>query len=108
MLISEAYAQAVGGGPAGADLMTFLPFIAIFVVFYFLLIRPNQKRAKETRTMQEALQKGDAVITTAGIVGKIAKLGDQYASLEVAPNVEISVQRAAISQLLPKGTVKAL
>ncbi len=108
MFISEAHAQAAGGGFPGGDLMTFLPMIAIFVVFYFLLIRPQQKRAKETRAMLDALQKGDEVITAGGIVGKIAKLNEQYATVEIAPNVEISVQRAAISQLLPKGTVKAL
>ena len=108
MFISEAHAQAAGGGFPGGDLMTFLPMIAIFVVFYFLLIRPQQKRAKETRAMLDALQKGDEVITAGGIVGRIAKLNEQYATVEIAPNVEISVQRAAISQLLPKGTVKAL
>jgi len=108
VFISEAYAQAAGGGSPGADLMTFLPMIAIFVVFYFLLIRPQQKRSKETRAMLDALQKGDEVITAGGIVGRIAKLGEQYATIEIAPNVEINVQRAAISQLLPKGTVKAL
>jgi len=88
--------------------MAFLPMVAIVIVFYFLLIRPQQKRAKETRAMLDALQKGDEVITAGGIVGKIAKLNEQYATVEIAPNVEISVQRAAISQLLPKGTVKAL
>ena len=107
MLITNAYAQASGGMPGG-DLMTFLPMIAIFVVFYFLLIRPQQKRAKETRAMLEALQKGDEVVTAGGLVGKIAKLSDQYASVEISPYVEISVQRAAIAQLLPKGTIKAL
>ena len=107
MFITNAYAQAPGGF-GGGDLMTFLPMIAIFVVFYFLLIRPQQKRAKETRAMLEALQKGDEVITAGGLVGKIDKLTDQYASVEIAPNVEITVQRAAISQLLPKGTIKAL
>ena len=107
MLISNAYAQAAGGMPGG-DLMTFLPMIAIFVVFYFLLIRPQQKRAKETRAMLEALQKGDEVVTAGGLVGRISKLSDQYASVEIAPNVEINVQRVAISQLLPKGTIKAL
>ena len=107
MLISNAYAQAPGGMPGG-DLMTFLPMIAIFVVFYFLLIRPQQKRAKETRAMLEALQKGDEVVTAGGLVGKISKLSDQYASVEIAPNVEINVQRGSIAQLLPKGTIKAL
>ena len=107
MLISNAYAQAHGGMPGG-NLMTFLPMIAIFVVFYFLLIRPQQKRAKETRAMLEALQKGDEVVTAGGLVGKISKLSDQYASVEIAPNVEINVQRVAIAQLLPKGTIKGL
>ncbi len=88
--------------------MAFLPMVAIFVVFYFLLIRPQQKRAKEQKTMLGALQKGDEVVTAGGLVGKIAKLTEQYASLEVSPNVEITVQRQAVSQLLPKGTIKTL
>ena len=73
MLISPAYAQAAGG-TSGTDLMAFLPMVAIFVVFYFLLIRPQQKRAKETKTMLQALQKGDEVVSAGGIVGKISKL----------------------------------
>jgi preprotein translocase subunit YajC len=108
VLISSAYAQAAGASTPGSEIMTFLPMIAIFVVFYFLLIRPQQKRAKETKAMLSALQKGDEVVTAGGIVGKIAKLDEQYASVEIAPNVAISVQRGAIAQLLPKGTVKAL
>jgi preprotein translocase subunit YajC len=107
VLISPAYAQAAGAS-SGGDMLTFLPMIAIFVVFYFLLIRPQQKRAKETKSMLEALQKGDEVITAGGIVGKIAKLTDQYAAIEIAPNVEINVQRGSIAQILPKGTMKAL
>lgn len=107
MLISPAYAQAAASSP-GSELMTFLPMIGIFVVFYFLLIRPQQKRAKEAKAMLEALQKGDEVITAGGIVGKISKLTDQYAAIEIAPNTEINVQRSAIQQLLPKGTMKAL
>ncbi len=107
MLISPAYAQAAASTPGG-EFMTFLPMIAIFVVFYFLLIRPQQKRAKETKAMLAALQKGDEVITAGGVVGRISKLTDQYATVEVAPTIEISVQRAAIAQLLPKGTMKAL
>lgn len=107
MLISPAYAQATGSSP-GSDIMAFLPMIAIIVVFYFLLIRPQQKRAKETKAMLSALQKGDEVVTAGGVVGKIAKLGEAYADIEVAPNVAITVQRSAISLLLPKGTIKGL
>ncbi len=107
MLISPAYAQA-SGSPFGSDMMSFLPMIAIFVVFYFLLIRPQQKRARETKTMLEALQKGDEVVTAGGIVGKITKLTDAYADVEIAPNVQITVQRSAISLPLPKGTIKTL
>jgi len=92
----------------GGEFMTFLPMIGIFVVFYFLLIRPQQKRAKETKTMLQALQKGDEVITAGGVVGRVQKLTEQYATIEIAPTVEINVQRAAVAQLLPKGTIKAL
>lgn len=107
MFISHAYAQASGSAP-GSDLMAFLPMVAIFVVFYFLLIRPQQKRAKETKSMLAALQKGDEVVTSGGIVGKLSKLNDAYATVEIAANVEITVQRGAISLLLPKGTIKSL
>ena len=108
-LITAAHAQdAAAPAAPGSDLMAFLPMIAIFVVFYFLLIRPQQKRSKETKAMLQALQKGDEVVTAGGVVGKLAKLTEQYATVEVAPNVEITVQRAAIAQLLPKGTIKAL
>ncbi len=107
MLISPAYAQAAGG-TSGMDLMQFLPMVAIFVVFYFLLIRPQQKRSKEAKAMLEALQKGDEVVSAGGIVGKISKLNDSYATIEVAAGVEMTVQRAAISLLLPKGTIKSL
>ena len=105
-IITPAYAQAAPAASPGADYMTFLPMIAIFVVFYFLLIRPQQKRAKETKAMLAALQKGDEVVTAGGIVGRIAKLGEQYATVEIAPSVEITVQRGAVTQLLPKGTIK--
>ena len=104
--ITPAYAQAAA--PGGSDLMTFLPMIAIFVVFYFLLIRPQQKKAKEARAMLAALQKGDEVVTAGGLLGRISKLTDQYATLEVAPNTEVTVQRQAVAQLLPKGTIKAI
>ena len=107
MFISPAYAQASGATPGG-DLMAFLPMVAIIVVFYFLLIRPQQKRAKETKSMLEALQKGDEIVTAGGVVGRISKLSDAYANVEIAPNVEVTVQRSAISMLLPKGTIKNL
>jgi len=106
-LISPAFAQATGSAP-GSDLMAFLPMVAIFVVFYFLLIRPQQKRSKETKAMLSALQKGDEVVTAGGIVGRITKLTDAYATVEIASNVEMTVQRSAISLMLPKGTIKTL
>ena len=108
MLISPAYAQAAGSASQTDSLLTFLPMVAIFVVFYFLLIRPQQKKQKEARAMLEALNKGDEVVTAGGIVGRISKLSDQYATIEIAPNTEMVVQRGAISQLLPKGTIKGI
>ena len=108
LLITSAHAQSAPASPFGGDLMTFLPMIAIFVVFYFLLIRPQQKKQKEARSMLDALEKGNEVVTAGGIVGKIVKLGDQYATLEIANGVEMTIQRGAISQLLPKGTIKSL
>ena len=88
--------------------MTFLPFIVIIIVFYLFMMRPQQKRAKELKAMLDALQKGDEVITGSGNVGRVSKISEQYVTLEIAPNVEINVQRAAIGQLLPKGTIKTL
>lgn len=108
IVIPPAFAQAAPATAAGPDFMAFLPMVAIFVVFYFLLIRPQQKKAKETRAMLDALQKGDEVVTAGGVLGRVAKLNEQYAVVEIAPNVEINVQRGAISQLLPKGTIKSL
>ena len=108
MLISPAYAQAAGASPQGDLLTTMLPMIAIFVVFYFLLIRPQQKKAKEARAMLSALEKGNEVVTAGGIVGRITRLSDQYVTVEIAPNTEITLQRQAIAQLLPKGTMKSL
>jgi preprotein translocase subunit YajC len=108
VLISPAYAQAAAQSSQTDSLLTFLPMVAIFVVFYFLLIRPQQKKQKEARAMLDSLNKGDEVVTAGGIVGRISKLTDQYATIEVAPNTEMVVQRGAISQLLPKGTIKAI
>jgi preprotein translocase subunit YajC len=108
VLISPAFAQAAPAASQTDSLLTFLPMVAIFVVFYFLLIRPQQKKQKEARAMLESLNKGDEVVTAGGVVGRISKLSDQYATIEIAPNTEMVVQRGAIAQLLPKGTIKAI
>ena len=106
MIISSAYAQSLGGGDAG--IIGFLPIILMFVLLYFLMIRPQMKRAKETKAMIEALQKGDEVITAGGVIGRITRMSDAYIGLEIAPNTEINVQRSAVQMLLPKGTLKSL
>ena len=105
-MIGSAYAQSAGSAAGGGDtLMGLLPIILMFVVMYFIMIRPQMKKAKETKAMLDALQKGDEVIAV-GILGKIDKINDNYVSLEIAPNVTIQVQRQAVTTLLPKGTVK--
>jgi preprotein translocase subunit YajC len=108
VLISPAYAQAAAGAAQENTLLTFLPMVAIFVVFYFLLIRPQQKKQKEARAMLESLEKGNEIVTAGGVLGRIVKIDEQYVTVEVAPNVQMIVQRGAISQLLPKGTIKGL
>jgi preprotein translocase subunit YajC len=104
-MIGTAYAQAAAPASGGDTLMGMLPIILMFVILYFLMIRPQMKKAKEHKTMIEALQKGDEVIAV-GILGKIAKITDNYLSLEVAPNTTIQVQKQAVTTLLPKGTIK--
>jgi len=106
MLIAEAYAQTPSGGAGGMDIMSMLPLILMFVLLYFLLLRPQMKRAKEQKQMIASLQKGDEVITSGGALGKVTKVSDNYLSLEIAPNVEITVQKSAIQTMLPKGTLK--
>ena len=107
MFISNAYAQAA---PAAASpesgLLGMLPLVLMFVVLYFVMIRPQMKRQKEHKAMIEAIAKGDEVVTAGGIVGKISKLGDSFIHLEVANGVEVQVQRGAITQVLPKGSLK--
>ncbi|MGB4672887.1 MAG: preprotein translocase subunit YajC [Azovibrio sp.] len=107
-MISLAHAQeaVAAAGPAGG-LMQFLPLILMFVVIWFLMIRPQMKRAKEHKAMTDALQKGDEVVTQGGITGRIVKVGDHYIALEVAEGVEIVVQRPAVQIVLPKGTLKS-
>jgi preprotein translocase subunit YajC len=110
MLISNAYAQSAGAAAGGMEgtLMQMWPILLMFVALYFLVMRPQQKRQKEHRQMLEALQKGDEVVITGGIVGKITKIQDTYMNLEIANNVEIVVQRSAVATALPKGTLKSL
>ena len=107
MLISNAFAQAAPT-VGGMDLYGLLPLVLMFVLLYFLMIRPQMKRAKEQKQMIESLQKGDEVITAGGVLGRITRLGDTYVNLEIAPETEISVQRAAVQTILPKGTLKSI
>ena len=106
MFISSAFAQTAAGGDMQSSLMSMLPLVLMFVVLYFVMIRPQMKRQKEHRTMIEALAKGDEVATVGGVLGKVTKLGDVYIGVEIANGIEIQVQRSAIVQVLPKGTVK--
>jgi len=109
VLISEAFAQTAGASasPLG-NLTSFLPLVLMFVVLYFIMIRPQMKRQKETRNMLAALAKGDEVVTSGGLAGRISKVGETFVTVEIADNVEINVQKGAITTLLPKGTIKAL
>ena len=110
MFISEAFAQAAPAATATdspfGSLGTMLPLVLMFVVLYFVMIRPQMKRQKEHKTMIDALAKGDEVVTSGGLLGKISKIGESFLSVEIANGVEIQVQRTAVVQVLPKGTVK--
>ena len=107
MLISNAYAQAAGASDPTGGLMGLLPLILMFVVLWFLMIRPQMKRAKEHRAMLDKLSKGDEVITSGGIAGTVTDIGDNFVTLEVADNVRVRVQKAAVGNVLPKGTLKS-
>ena len=107
MFISNAYAQSAIGG-AGGGLMSFLPIILMFVVLYFLMIRPQMKRQKEQKDMIDALSKGDEVVTAGGMLGKISKVSEAYLTVEIADGTEIVMQKASVTMLLPKGTIKSL
>ena len=106
LFISDAYAQAAG--TATDPLVSLLPIIFIFALMYFMVIRPQMKKGKEHRAMVEALAKGDEIITNGGIAGRIIDLGDVFATVEIAPNTQIKVQRSAIGTVLPKGTLKSV
>lgn len=105
-LIPEAYAQTAGA-PAGGQLAPLLMMVLFIVIFYFLLIRPQQKRAKEHQAMLSKIATGDEVVTTGGILGRVADVGDGFLTLEIADGVRIKVQKAQVSQLVPKGTYKS-
>jgi preprotein translocase subunit YajC len=104
-LIPSAYAQAAGGAQPNA-MVQLLPLVLIFVVFYFLLIRPQSKRAKEHKAMVAALAVGDEIVTSGGILGRVTETGDQFLTVEVADGVRVKVQRHTVSTVLPKGTLK--
>ena len=104
MLINPAWAQ--GAPTAGGGYESIILIVLMFAVLYFLMIRPQMKRAKEHKTMIEALQKGDEVVAAGGVLGRVNKISDSYVTLEVADNVEIQVQRPAVQLVLPKGTIK--
>ena len=105
--VSNAYAQAADAAAQPNPLLSFLPLLILFAVFYFMLIRPQMKRAKDQRTMIAALAKGDEVVTNGGIAGRIDELGESFVTLEIAANVKIKLQKSAISLVLPKGTLKS-
>lgn len=110
MFISSAFAQTAPAAAAGGDmqssLMSMLPLVLMFVVLYFVMIRPQMKKQKEHRAMIDAVAKGDEVVTAGGVLGKISKVGDSFLGIEVANGVEIQIQRSAVVQVLPKGSIK--
>jgi preprotein translocase subunit YajC len=106
IVVSDAHAADPAPAPPAGGIMSFLPLIAIFVIFYFLLIRPQQKRAKEHRELVAKLAKGDEVVTSGGLLGKVTDVGDTYITIEIADGVLAKLQRQAVGQVLPKGTIK--
>jgi preprotein translocase subunit YajC len=109
VLISSAFAQTAPAAAAGGDVMSslqgMLPLVLMFVVLYFVMIRPQMKRQKEHKAMIDALAKGDEVATAGGLLGKVTKVGEQNIGIEIAPGVEVQLQRHAVVQVLPKGTL---
>jgi preprotein translocase subunit YajC len=110
MFISSAFAQTAPAAAAGGDmqstLMSMLPLLLMFGVLYFVMIRPQMKKQKEHRAMIDALAKGDEVVTAGGVLGKVSKIGDSNIGVEIASGVEVQMQRSAVVQVLPKGTLK--
>jgi preprotein translocase subunit YajC len=107
VFISSAYAQAAAAAPStSGTLMQMLPLVLMFVVLYFVMIRPQMKKQKEHKAMVEALAKGDEIVTAGGFLGKVSKIGETYVGVELASGVEVQMQRSAVVQVLPKGTLK--
>ncbi len=106
-LIPDAMAQSAGGGVTGGGFAPLAMMVVFIAIFYFLLIRPQQKKAKEHQAMVTKLSTGDEVVTTGGILGKIVEVGDSFVTLEIAPNVQIKVQKFQVTSLMPKGTLKS-
>jgi preprotein translocase subunit YajC len=111
MFISSAFAQsapaaAAAGGDMQSTLMSMLPLLLMFAVLYFVMIRPQMKKQKEHRSMIDALAKGDEVATAGGLLGKVSKLGETHIGVEIAAGVEVQLQRSAVVQVLPKGSLK--
>lgn len=106
--ISDAVAQTATGNGGQGQLITLLPIIGLFVLFYFLLIRPQQKKQKEHRQMVDALASGDEVVTGGGMLGKVSDVGEQFVTVEVANGVTVKVQKHTIAAVVPKGTVKSV
>jgi preprotein translocase subunit YajC len=108
VFISQAFAQTAPAASGGTEssLLSLLPLVLMFVVLYFIMIRPQMKRQKEHKALIEALAKGDEVVTAGGVLGRVSKLGESYVHVEIANGVEVQVQRTAVVQVLPKGTLK--
>jgi preprotein translocase subunit YajC len=108
VFISQAFAQAAPAATGGSEnsLFSLLPLVLMFVVLYFVMIRPQMKRQKEHKALIEAVAKGDEVVTVGGMLGRVSKLGESFLHLEVAQGIEVQVQRSAVVQVLPKGTLK--
>jgi preprotein translocase subunit YajC len=106
-LIPDAMAQSAGGAAPGGGIAPILMMVVFIAIFYFLLIRPQQKKAKEHQAMVTKLSAGDEVVTSGGILGKIVEVGDAFVTIEIAPNVQIKVQKFQITSLMPKGTLKS-
>ncbi len=108
LFVANAHAQATGQPAPGGEMFQIVFLIGLFVLFYFIAIRPQRKRQKEHADMVSALEKGNEVITTSGILGKITRLEDNFVVLQVADNVELKFQRSYINAVLPKGTLKSI